>query len=148
MPNPDLTDEQLARLTNKPAKGSLTLERREKRAQIRTHEKDQKALVVQRDGAKNCRLVPHCPEREKFETAHLDDKGMGGDHGLRTVADRMIRSCIFHHQGARSLHSKDLKVEYLSDQGTNGAIAVWARDERGKWFLLKRETACNVTERD
>jgi hypothetical protein len=132
----------------KPAKGSALLKRRELRAEILAHEKEEKAKVVKRDGPKVCRLVPHCEEREKFETAHLDDKGMGGDHGIRTVASRMIRSCFWHHQGARSLHSKDLRVECLTDRGTDGPVEVWATDATGDWFLLKRETAVNVAERD
>ena len=135
-------------LLPKPAKGSALIERREKRAEIKAHEDAEKAKVVKRDGLKACRLVPHCPERERFETAHLDDKGMGGDHGVRTVASRMIRSCFFHHQGARSLHSKDLRVECLTDAGTDGPIEVWMRSELGDWFMVKRETAVNVVERD
>lgn len=132
----------------KPAKGSLLIERRQKKAELRTHEQTEKAKVVKRDGAKTCRLVPGCSERDKFETAHLDDKGMGGDHGLRTTADRMIRSCFFHHQGWQSLHSKDLRVEFLTDLGTNGPIEVWIKDKRGGWFMCKREVACGVSERD
>ena len=136
------------RILHKQPKGSALLERREKRAAIKTHEQKQKALVVKRDGAKVCRLVPNCPEREKFETAHLDDKGMGGDHGIRTTADRMIRSCFFHHQGAWSLHSKDLRVDCLTDAGTDGPIEVWGKDANGEWFMVKRESAPGVLERD
>jgi hypothetical protein len=132
----------------KPQRGASLLARREKRSAIRAHETTEKAKVRQRDGDHVCRLVPHCREREKHETAHLDDKGMGGDHGNRTTADRMIRACFWHHQGAWSLHSKDLRVDYLTDQGTDGEIEVWGRDDGGQWFLVKRESAVGVTERD
>ena len=137
----------------KPSKGSALLERRHKRAAIVAHEKAEKAKVVARDGAKTCRLVPHCPERDKFETAHLDDKGMGGDHGNRTDAATMVRSCFWHHQGSRSLHSKDLRVEYLTPEQANGPIEVWSRvppgdNRHGSWYLLKRETSCGVNARD
>lgn len=132
----------------KPAKGSTLLATREKRAAIRAHEKAEKADVVARDGSKTCRLVPNCREREKFETAHLDDKGMGGDHGNRTTADTMIRACFFHHQGEWSLHSGDLRVEYLTPANTNGAIEVWAKDGRGGWYSVGRESALGVWERD
>lgn len=144
MANPDLEFGALA----KPVKGTALLKRRSARAAIKAHEAEQKALVVKRDGQKSCRLVPHCSEREKFNTAHLDEKGMGGDHGIRTTADRMIRSCFWHHQGVWSLHSKDIRVECLTDQGTDGPIDVYARDECGEWYLLKHETACGITERD
>lgn len=131
----------------KPAKGTALLERREKRAAIKAHEHAEKAKVVKRDGSKVCRLVPGCTEKEKFETAHVNDKGMGGDHGIRSTADQMIRSCFFHHQGVFSLHSGDLRVEMLTPEGTNGPIEVWAQGDQG-WYLLKRETACGQTERD
>jgi hypothetical protein len=142
--NPELAYGALA----KPAKGTATLERRGKRAEIRTHEQTEKAKVVKRDGAKVCRLVPNCPEKERFETAHLDDKGMGGDHGNRTTADRMIRSCLFHHQGVWSLHSKKLRVECLTERGTDGPIEVWGEDANGQPYMVKRESAAGVLERD
>ena len=133
----------------KPAKGTAITDRRKARNDIKANEAEQKALVVKRDGSKTCRLVPSCTEREKFETAHLSAKGFGGDHGIRTTADQMIRSCFFHHQGPWSLHSKDLRVECLTDQGTNGAIEVWGRSqETGAWYLLSRESAPGVRERD
>jgi hypothetical protein len=132
----------------KPARGTALLEKRDRRNEIRQHEKDEKAKVVRRDGSKVCRLVPHCPEREKFETAHLDDKGMGGDHGNRTSADTMIRSCFFHHQGIWSLHSHDLRVEYLTPEKANGPVEVWGRTEADGWYLVKRESSCGITERD
>lgn len=146
--NPHLSADEVKRL-QKPPKGTALLERRAARAAIKAHEAEEKAKVVKRDGSAVCRLVPGCKEREKFETAHLDDKGMGGDHGIRTTADRMIRACFFHHQGNWSLHSSDLRVECLTDQGTNGPIDVYARDDaRGDWYVLKHEIACGVTERD
>ena len=132
----------------KPARGSHILARRQKRADLKAHEGREKARVVRRDGLHSCRLVPGCREKEKHETAHLDDKGMGGDHGIRTTADRMIRACFWHHQGVWSLHSKDLRVECLTDAGTDGPIEVWGQDEYGGWFMVKREIAVGISERD
>ncbi len=133
----------------KPERGSALLDRRQQRADRLAHEREEKDKVRRRDGEHTCRLVPGCKEREKHETAHLDDKGMGGDHGNRTDAALMVRACFFHHQGPWSLHSKDLRVEYLTDAQCNGPIEVWARDpETNAWYLLKRETACGVNERD
>ena len=132
----------------KPAKGTALLERRDKKAAIKTHEQTEKAKVVKRDGAKVCRLMPNCSEREKFETAHLDNKGMGGDHGNRTSADTMIRACFFHHQGWWSLHTNDIRVEYLTPEKANGPIEVWGRGVGGEWFQVKRESSCGINERD
>ena len=137
----------------KPSKGSALLERRHKRAAIVAREKAEKAKVVARDGSQVCRVSPGCREKEHFETAHLDNKGMGGDRGHRTTAATMIRSCFLHHRGPHSLHSKDLRVEYLTPEQANGPIEVWSRvpsgdDMRGSWYLLKRETSCGVNARD
>ncbi len=133
----------------KPAKGTRRLEQRAKRQATMAHERDQKALVVRRDGQHRCRLVPGCAERQWHETAHLDDKGMGGDHGNRTTVDTMLRACAFHHQGAWSLHSGDLRVEYLTPEKANGPIEVWAKDAAtGQSYLVGRESAVGVWDRD
>lgn len=133
----------------KPTREQALLERRELRAKRRTHERNEKADIVARDGSRYCRLVPHCPEREKFETAHLEDKGMGGDPaGLRTQSALMVRSCFFHHQGNWSLHSKDLRVEFLTEEKADGPIQVWGRDDRGEWYLVGLERQVGIWERD
>lgn len=132
----------------RPSKGTALLERRESRAKVKANEKTEKAKVVARDGSHTCRLVPNCPEKEKHETAHLENKGAGGDHGLRTTADTMVRACLFHHQGRWSLHSGDLRVEYLTPEKANGPIEVWGKDETGREFMVKREIACGQIERD
>lgn len=132
----------------KDSKEDGVLRRRQQRAELEAHEKKEKAKVVKRDGSHVCRLVPGCQEREKHETAHLDDKGMGGDHGLRTLAELMVRSCFFHHQGKWSLHSGDLRVVYLTELKANGPIEAWGKDQNGQWFMLGRETAVGQWERD
>lgn len=124
-------------------------EREQKKTEIRTFEQEQKKLVRQRDGAAYCRLVPACSEtRGPFETAHLDDKGMGGDHGHRSTADLMVRACWFHHQGNWSLHSHDLRVEFLTPDKANGPIAVWGRISSGEFVMLGREKSVGQWERD
>lgn len=123
--------------------------REQLKADVRMHEQKEKAQVVKRDGSHYCRLVPGCDARSRFETAHLDAKGMGGDkRGLRTIAALMVRACFFHHQGNWSLHSNDLRVEFLTPQQANGPIEVWGRDKIGQWFSVGRETAVGVWERD
>lgn len=133
----------------KPTREDRVLEKRQRRTAIETHEATEKAKVVRRDGAHYCRLVPGCKERELHETAHLDDKGMGGDpQGLRTQAETMIRACFFHHQGKWSLHSGALRVEYLTPAKANGPIEVWAKDQSGGEYLVGRERAVGMWERD
>lgn len=118
------------------------------KAKIRAYESEQKTLARKRDGAHYCRLVPNCDQSPVFETAHLDDKGMGGDHGRRSSAELLIRACFAHHRGNWSLHSRDLRVEFLTDDKANGPIQVWGRDRLGHWFLVGRESAVGVWERD
>jgi hypothetical protein len=132
----------------KQGREGALLERRQRRSEMKSFERDQKADVVARDGSHTCRLVPHCRERERFETAHINDKGMGGDHGLRSTADQMVRACFFHHQGKWSLHSGDLRVEFLTDARANGPIEVWGKDEQGGEYLVGREAAVGIWERD
>lgn len=133
----------------KPPRGTSRLERRDRKAAIKAHEASEKAKVVKRDGAHYCRLVPGCTEKEWHNTAHLEDKGMGGDHGLRTDAAIMVRSCFFHHQGEWSLHSGDLWVEYLTAERANGPIEVWSKQpETGVPYVVGREVAVGVWEKD
>ena len=142
-----LRGEEFAGPIPKPERGSLILERRRKRAVIESYEKGQKAKVVKRDGEHSCRLVPRCPERTKHETAHVEDKGMGGDHSNRSSSANMIRSCLWHHRGNWSLHSGDIWVVSLTERGCDGPVEIWANGKDGP-YLLKREIDCNVTERD
>lgn len=145
--NPDITEFE-SRALVKPAKGSALLDRRDRKAKIVAYEKQQKAKVVQRDGSHTCRLVSGCTERTHHETAHVHDKGMGGDHSLRSSSADMVRSCLFHHRGAWSLHSGDIKVEMLTEAGADGPIEVYGKDKHEQWYLLKREVRCNEVERD
>lgn len=132
----------------KPSREDGKRAREAEKAKVRNHETEQKALVRKRDGAAYCRLVPSCSERGHFETAHLDNKGMGGDHGLRTISSLMVRTCEFHHRGNWSLHSNDLRVEFLTPEKANGPIAVWGRISTGEFVMLGRETAIGNWERD
>ena len=139
----------------KPVKGAAVLKRKQTQRDIRQAEKDVKAEVTRRDGQKVCRLDPNCLHVKVgigVEGVHLDDKGMGGDHGVRTQRHLMIRGCAIHHRGAKSLHSGDLKVRYLTDKGTDGPIALerkvieFDRDHKRieRWEEFARERAIGV----
>lgn len=115
----------------KPFKGSHFLTRKAKKAEIRRFEETEKAAVRVRDRV--CRW-PGCKENGKgirLEVAHLNDKGIGGDHSERSSRDQMILLCYWHHQGPESLHSKDLKIEATTNDGTAGPCA---------FYELNRET--------
>ncbi len=141
MANPDLQPGALL----KPAKGTGILERYERRREIQNHERIEKNKVRKRD-KRRCRwpFCEHKPLKPRIEVAHLDDKGMGGDHGERTTADRMICLCYLHHQGAKSLHSGDLLIAPQTPDGTNGPCMFIELKPR---YRSITETAVGIPER-
>jgi hypothetical protein len=130
----------------KPAKGTALLERRSKRADLRQHERTEKHKVRLRD--KTCRW-PRCVCRAmnvRNEVAHLDAKGAGGDHGIRTRADRMMLLCFLAHQGETSLHSGDRKIVPLTDAGTDGCCEFYLRHPvTGTLELVATERSIGVS---
>ncbi len=130
----------------KPAKGSALLERHARKLAVKTHERQAKQAVRVRDQHR-CRW-PGCPYgsvSKRLEVAHLDAKGMGGDHGTRTTPDAMILLCVFHHQGPKSLHSGDCRIERMTPQGTDGPCAFYELQESGKWSCVGVERAVGVS---
>jgi hypothetical protein len=95
----------------KPAKGSALKARRARRAKINHQEAWAKWAAKERDGWE-CRRCGEAQWPSFAEAAHINGKGMGGDHGLRssTPADyvTLCRSC---HQGPRSVHSGHVVIE-------------------------------------
>jgi hypothetical protein len=131
----------------KPPKGSYKLEREKAKTALKSSEQAEKTKVRIRDGAAYCRLVPRC-RFDQHETAHIFSKKMGGDHGKRSIAALMLRSCWYHHRGPWSLHSSDLRVEFLTERKADGPIATWGLDEQGREYLVGRESAVGIWERD
>lgn len=132
----------------KPAKGSAREERRQKREAVEDYEDREKTKARKRDGYR-CRWPGcDCAERhERIEVAHIHDKGIGGDHGLRSSVDQLICLCVARHQGRPSLHSGDLKIEPLTAEGTNGPCNFWRQDDKG-WYLVAEEVSVGIYRRD
>ena len=130
----------------KPAKGSLLLERQGRKRAIKAHEEAEKRAVRLRDGGR-CRWPGCRSDRSvRLEVAHLDDKGMGGDHGVRTHRDRMMLLCFLCHQGPRSLHSKDKRIDTPSPYGASGPCEFYERNESGEWVNVANERTIGVQE--
>lgn len=84
-----------------------------------------------------------------LEGAHLKAKGMGGNpDGSRNDPRNLLTLCFDRHQGPMSLHSGDLKVIPLTEDGTRGPCEFWSTDEQGIQFLVAREREPFVYERD
>lgn len=127
----------LGRATPKPAKGSAKQERIEKRAALDYAQDKAKHAAKRRDGHQ-CRK-PGCANNLahwRLESAHLDDKGMGGDHGLRSgERSDYVSLCFLCHQGPRSIHSGDLRMEPLTAQRGDGLVRFDELTEAG-WVTL------------
>lgn len=113
-----------------PKPEPLAISRHKRKVARESFEADQKAKVRRRDGAatswRGCRWplddCPYCSQKMKLrkEVAHINDKGMGGDHGLRSSADQMMLFCHLIHQGPDSIHSGDREVRMRTKAGTDG----------------------------
>lgn len=122
----------------RPAKGDALIEARGKRNAIRTREKKEKAIVRAAD--KVCRW-PHCENcrdfKPRLEVAHMEPKGSGGDHGVRTRADLMILLDFLTHQGSKGLERGERFIEPLTDRGTRGPCAFYVKQysetKPGEW---------------
>lgn len=134
----------------KPERGSSLIASKERRKAIVAAEDAEKDKVRKRD--RHCRW-PHCANCKKFsprlEVAHLDAKGMGGDHGTVSTADRLILLDYLTHQGGTSsLEQHGRKIESLTERGTNGPCAFWIADDKGGWILVAEEVSIGVYRRD
>lgn len=125
----------------KPAKGTALIERRERRKEVEAFEDAEKRKVRLREGGV-CRWARatgdcYCLRYKNItlHVAHLNDKGMGGDHGLRSTADQMALICSLRHEGERSLHSGDCRIVPLTDRGTNGPCKFEEQDEQRGWTV-------------
>ena len=137
-------------MNSKYQDGETLQEYREKRRKGRTaHKLKVQAELRQRDGH-GCRW-PGCESWKRsirVEAAHLDDSGMGGDPSLiRTQRHLMIRLCYDHHQGRVSIHSKDLRIVYLTDRQTDGPCQFEQRDfkSKGGWQVVGVEDSFSFT---
>jgi len=108
------------RATPKPKPGTAAKARRARRATIERAERLAKEAAKERDGYR-CRrcgsqMWSFSMERgvmfSHVQAAHIDDKGMGGDHGLRSSkASDYVTLCRSCHQGPRSIHSGHVVIE-------------------------------------
>jgi hypothetical protein len=119
-----------------------------RRAQERKAKQEAKAMDFGRCRWPQCDCAGAAVTRP-LESAHRRAKGMGGNpDGSRNDPRNLITLCHDRHQGPKSLHSGDLKVVPLTDEGTRGACEFWSTDERGQPYLVARERAPFVYERD
>lgn len=128
--------------------------REAKEARRKAREMDErtaKAEAKASDGGR-CRW-PGCDCRQRrlsVEMAHVAAKGMGGTpDGRRNDPRNLITLDIERHRtGRKSLHSGDLKIVALTEDGTRGPCEFWSTDDLGQPYLVAREREPFIYERD
>jgi hypothetical protein len=113
-------------LSKWPYGTTLQQERQSKRKATKAQTDAVRRDVYRRDRYR-CR-IPGCKE-DHIELVHLDPKGMGGDHGIRTTTQNAIAGCRDHHTGPRSIHSGEIEVIPLTSAGADGPLAFHWRSE-------------------
>lgn len=121
----------------RPAKGTARAEKLAERAKLDFIEKTAKRCSKVRDGHR-CRF-PGCTtnlRQWRLESAHIWTKGMGGDHGFYSADQKhFVSLCFLHHQGARSIHSGDLRMVMGSERLGDGPVLFEELTERG-WVAV------------
>lgn len=134
----------LVRVGPKPLRGQRVLDKEAADAKALTHEIDVKKAVRARDI--RCRW----PEKHKcrlgYECAHVLDASLGGE----MVVENLILVCAWiHRRGPESIHGKQLRVDVDAIHPVYGPLfTFWKQDEAGVYYLIARETAPFVFERD
>jgi hypothetical protein len=132
--------------------GETLAEYRERRRNARrTGESNAKKDLRVRDGI-GCRWTgcEYWKRGYRVDAAHVEAKGAGGDKQLiRSVLENLIRICVIHHTGPCSLHSGDLRIEFLTERKANGPCAFWRRDPKAKdgWSLDGSEDEFDFSRR-
>ena len=133
----------------KASRGSLVLEREQAAKDAEALEKREKAKARKRDkravGGLGCRWPePHIC-RGGVEAAHLVDKSRGGAN----AAENLVSLCAWlHRRGPESIHGKQLKIEKETSAGADGPLSFWRKTLDGTFYLVKREIAPGIIERD
>jgi len=128
----------------KPAKGTALLERERRTADRKALERDVALRVKLRDGFK-CRWPEVHKCRGGLEAAHIRDKSLLGE---TSTANEITLCAWIHRRGPQSIHGKQLKVELETPDGANGALSFWRQDAQGGYYLVARERAIGILERD
>lgn len=131
-----ITEDDIRKRLERPARGEMKHEHRQRHAQADTREARNKTTVRKRD---NRRSRWPGDEGQPLEVAHLSHKGIGGDATTaRSIPALMILVSRDVHQGPRSLHSGHLRVVFLTEEKANGPVAFL--EKRGtQWAEVARE---------
>lgn len=127
-------------------KGESKLMRRyKKRAAEQKAERDAYRAVNVRDGYK-CRA---CGKRA--DPRAIDSLARGHHHHVtfrsQGGTDTTSNICLVCPMCHADIHAHALRLELLTEQGADGPLAVWVRNDAGE-YLSRREVAVHQVERD
>lgn len=128
----------------KPLRGSRVLAKEADDAAFLALERRVKTAVKKRDG--RCRW----PEKHKcrcgLEAVHVKDASLLGP----MIEWNLVTFCGWiHRRGPESIHGKQLKVIRETPKDAKVPLfSFWRQDDRGEYFLIAREIAPFVYERD
>lgn len=143
----------------KEARGTHVLERKQKRAEVKTHERKEKQAA--KKVAPGCRWprADHGTPRHiclgQLEAAHRVAIGLGGDKdGSRTDRRDLLVVCTHIHLGDDGIDRHARKWEPLTDKGALGPVSFWRRQpsetkpgEWGEWTCVGVERSPGVLEK-
>lgn len=131
-------------LIPKPLRGSLVLEREQRKRDADKIEREEKAASKAFDGHR-CRWPEKHICRGPLESAHIKDASLGGD----MARQNLVTLCAWiHRRGPESIHGKQLRIEAETALGSQGALSFWRQDENGEYYCVTREIRPGQIEKD
>lgn len=127
----------------KPARGTRVLDRERDQANALKLEREQKAIAKKRDG--RCRWPEEHKCRFELEAAHILDASLGG---LMNAANLVMLCGWIHRRGPESIHGKQLRIDVETARGAWGPLSFWKQDAAGVYYMVAREKAAGVVEKD
>lgn len=136
----------------KPPRGQRVIDREEKRARFDAAEDANKKAAKRRDNNR-CRWPGEHKCRGILESAHVQAKGMGGDHGTRSATANLFTACSWiHRSGPETIERHELRIEFETPGGCDGLLSFWkqdgGRDANGEptYFCIGRERSIGLLE--
>lgn len=140
-------------------KVARTIEKNDRRAEVRTHERTEKTAA--KKVAPGCRWpkFDHDTKRHvcvgRLEAAHRVAIGIGGDRNKsRTDRRDLLVVCTHIHLGTGGLEQHGRKWEPLTERGALGPVSFWKREpsetkpgEWGEWTLIAVESSPGVLQK-
>ena len=127
----------------KPERGARVLAKEAQTAEDAKIEKREKGKARRRD--KVCRWPELHKCRCALESAHIVHASLGG----AMAAENLVTLCGWlHRRGPETQQYGQLKVEKDTPAGANGPLSFWRKGLDGVFYLVARESAPGIIEKD